>query len=421
MSDNPLKALGRAAREASHTLAELSTEERNSLLLRISAELLAAEDAILAANAEDLTAAKAAGISPAMQDRLLLNEARLKDLAADVRQVAALHDPLGEIIDGHECPSGLSLFRKRFPLGVVAAIYEARPNVTVDTAVLCLKTGNAVLLRGGKETRRTNAALIAALHLALAARGLPRACVQAVLDPNRDLVTALLHLDAYVDILIPRGGPELHRLCREQSRIPVITGGIGVCHIFVDAQVDAPRALAVIANAKTQRPSVCNAVETLLVHKDIAETFLPSLAAYLGPLGVTLHSSPAADPFLIGVPCPVTALDPAWLDKEHLTLDLNVHVVGDLDEAIAHIRAHGTGHSDAVLTENMRTAELFVRRVDSSAVYVNASTRFTDGGQFGLGAEVAVSTQKLHARGPMALEALTTYKWIGRGSYTVRT
>ena len=420
MSTNPLAGIGRAARLASHALAELNTGARNALLQSMADALLAARADILAANAQDLAAAQAAGMTEAMLDRLLLNDERLTALAADVHQVAGLHDPLGEVLDGHDCDSGLSLTRKRFPLGVVAAIYEARPNVTIDTAALCLKTGNAVILRGGKETVRSNAALMAAVHAALAAHKLPSECAQAVLDPDRELVTALLHLDEYVDMLIPRGGPGLHRLCREQSRIPVITGGIGVCHIFVDAVVDQPKALKVIANAKTQRPSVCNAVETLLVHRDAAPTFLPALAAHLAPLGVTLHASESAAPHLAAAPCPVLPLDPAWLDKEHLTLDLNIHVVADLAEAVAHIRAHGTGHSEAILTENMENAEIFIRRVDSAAVYVNASTRFTDGGQFGLGAEVAVSTQKLHARGPMALEALTTYKWIGRGAYTVR-
>ncbi len=420
MSHNPLNDMGRAARQASYLLAECGTELKNSLLRSIADKLEAYTPAILAANADDLAEAKAGGMNEAMQDRLLLNEGRLRALAADVRHVAGLHDPVGEIIDGHDTASGLTLMRKRFPLGVVAAVYEARPNVTIDTAVLCLKTANAVILRGGKETRRSNQALIRTVHAALAGHGLPEACVQAVLNPDRELVTALLHLDEHVDMLIPRGGPSLHKLCREQSRIPVITGGIGVCHIFVDASADKEKSLAVIANAKVQRPSVCNSVETLLVHQDIADAFLPALAAHLAPLKVTLHASETAAPFLAKAACPVVPLDPAWLDKEHLTLDLNVHVVVGLDEAVAHIRTHGTGHSDAVLSECMAVAERFVRRVDSSSVYVNASTRFTDGGQFGLGAEVAVSTQKLHARGPMALEALTTYKWIGRGDYTVR-
>lgn len=418
---NALEPMGKAAKEASYALAGLSGAEKNALLLSLADALEAGASDILRANAEDLEAAKASGMTESLLDRLALNPSRLAGIARDVRAVSALPDPVGEILDGRMLDSGLSLLRRRVPLGVVAAIYEARPNVTVDVTALCLKTGNAVILRGGKETTHSNAALVEAIQGCLKTFGLPAATVQAVTSPDRALVTALLHLDAYVDMLIPRGGAGLHQLCREQSRIPVITGGIGVCHIVVDESADQTKALRVIENAKIQRPSACNSVETLLVHKAIAGIFLPRLAGHLCPLGVRLHASESAMPYLSGVSAfPITPVLPGDYDKEWLTLDLNVHVVESLTEALRHIRTHGTAHSEAILTENMAAAERFEREVDASSVYVNASTRFTDGGQFGLGAEVAISTQKLHARGPMGLDALTTYKWIARGDYTIR-
>lgn len=416
---NPLESMGKAAKSASYVLAGCSSRAKNALLHTVADLLETHRGDILSANREDCAAAQASGMDEGLLDRLLLTPQRISALAGDVRRVATLPDPVGQVLDGGQLDSGLSLVRRRTPLGVVAAIYEARPNVTVDTAVLCLKTGNAVILRGGKETRRSNEALVNILQKALEQHVLPGQAVQAVTDPDRALVSALLRLDRYVDMLIPRGGPGLHRLCREQSRIPVITGGIGVCHIFVDASADPEKSLDVFVNAKVQRPSVCNAVETALVHRDIAAVFLPRLAARLAAHGVTLHASAGALPWLEGAGN-VTPSLPGEYDQEWLTLDLNVHVVADLEEALAHIREHGSGHSDAILTESMEQAECFVRSVDSAAVYVNASTRFTDGGQFNLGAEVAISTQKLHARGPMGLDALTTYKWIGVGNYSVR-
>ncbi|PLO77409.1 glutamate-5-semialdehyde dehydrogenase, partial [Klebsiella pneumoniae] len=310
--------------------------------------------------------------------------------------------------------------RRRVPLGVIGVIYEARPNVTVDVASLCLKTGNAAILRGGKETWRTNAATVKVIQQALQECGLPAAAVQAIESPDRALVGEMLKMDKYIDMLIPRGGAGLHKLCREQSTIPVITGGIGVCHIFVDETAEIAPSLKIIVNAKTQRPSTCNTVETLLVHRNIADTFLPALSKQMAESGVTLHAAPSALPALQNGPAKVEPVKAEQYDDEYLSLDLNVKVVADMDEAIAHIREHGTQHSDAILTRTLRNANRFINEVDSSAVYVNASTRFTDGGQFGLGAEVAVSTQKLHARGPMGLEALTTYKWIGFGDDTIR-
>ncbi|EOY4676085.1 glutamate-5-semialdehyde dehydrogenase [Klebsiella pneumoniae] len=415
-----LEQMGIAAKAASWQLALLSSREKNQVLEKIADYLEAQTDDILRANAEDLAEARANGLSEAMLDRLALTPARLSGIANDVRQVCNLADPVGQVIDGGLLDSGLRIERRRVPLGVIGVIYEARPNVTVDVASLCLKTGNAAILRGGKETWRTNAATVKVIQQALQECGLPAAAVQAIESPDRALVGEMLKMDKYIDMLIPRGGAGLHKLCREQSTIPVITGGIGVCHIFVDETAEIAPALKIIVNAKTQRPSTCNTVETLLVHRNIADTFLPALSKQMAESGVTLHAAPSALPALQNGPAKVEPVKAEQYDDEYLSLDLNVKVVADMDEAIAHIREHGTKHSDAILTRTLRNANRFINEVDSSAVYVNASTRFTDGGQFGLGAEVAVSTQKLHARGPMGLEALTTYKWIGFGDDTIR-
>ena len=415
-----LEQMGIAAKQASYKLAQLSSREKNRVLEKIADELEAQSEIILNANAQDVADARANGLSEAMLDRLALTPARLKGIADDVRQVCNLADPVGQVIDGGVLDSGLRLERRRVPLGVIGVIYEARPNVTVDVASLCLKTGNAAILRGGKETWRTNAATVKVIQQALQECGLPAAAVQAIESPDRALVGEMLKMDKYIDMLIPRGGAGLHKLCREQSTIPVITGGIGVCHIFVDETAELAPALKIIVNAKTQRPSTCNTVETLLVHRNIADTFLPVLSKQMAESGVTLHAAPSALPALQNGPAKVEPVKAEQYDNEYLSLDLNIKVVADMDEAIAHIREHGTQHSDAILTRTLRNANRFINEVDSSAVYVNASTRFTDGGQFGLGAEVAVSTQKLHARGPMGLEALTTYKWIGFGDDTIR-
>ncbi|EFS8900752.1 glutamate-5-semialdehyde dehydrogenase, partial [Salmonella enterica] len=396
-----LEQMGIAAKAASYKLALLSSGEKNRVLEKIADELEAQMESILSANVQDVEQARANGLSEAMLDRLTLTPARLKAIADDVRQVCNLADPVGQVIDGGLLDSGLRMERRRVPLGVVGVIYEARPNVTVDVASLCLKTGNAVILRGGKETYRTNAATVRVIQKALKACGLPEAAVQAIDNPDRSLVNEMLRMDKYIDMLIPRGGAGLHKLCREQSTIPVITGGIGVCHIFVDSSADIAPALKIIVNAKTQRPSTCNTVETLLVHQDIAERFLPALSKQMAESGVTLHGDETV--MQLHGPAKLVPLKPEKLDNEFLSLDLNVVVVENMDGAIAHIREHGTQHSDAILTSDMHNAARFVNEVDSAAVYVNASTRFTDGGQFGLGAEVAVSTQKLHARGPMGL------------------
>ncbi|MGL4860038.1 MAG: glutamate-5-semialdehyde dehydrogenase [Enterobacteriaceae bacterium] len=415
-----LQEMGKAAKEAAYELAQLSTAKKNKVLAVIADMLEAESDTILAANEQDMTAAQAAGISEAIQDRLLLTPARLAAIANDVRQVCRLQDPVGHIIDGSVMESGLNLQRRRVPVGVIGVIYEARPNVTIDVATLCLKAGNATILRGGKETCHTNAALVKVIQKALERCNLPASAVQSINSPDRELINQMLKLDRYIDMLIPRGGAGLHKLCREQSTIPVITGGIGVCHIFADRSIDCDKALAIIENAKVQRPSVCNAVETLLVHRAIAEQFLPLLAERMLGLGVTLHACPVALPLLGGTSEQVVPVQEGDYDQEWLSLDLNVLVVDGFNHAIEHIRQHSTAHTEAILTRSFSHAERFVRSIDSAAVLVNASTRFNDGGQFGLGAEVAVSTQKLHARGPMGLEALTTYKWIGYGDDLIR-
>lgn len=414
-----LEQMGIAAKAASYKLALLSSREKNRVLETIADELEAQTESILSANIQDVEQARANGLSEAMLDRLALTPARLKAIADDVRQVCNLADPVGQVIDGGLLDSGLRIERRRVPLGVIGVIYEARPNVTVDVAALCLKTGNAAILRGGKETYRTNAATVGVIQRALKECGLPEAAVQAIDNPDRALVNEMLRMDKYIDMLIPRGGAGLHKLCREQSTIPVITGGIGVCHIYIDDSAEIEAALKIIVNAKAQRPSACNSVETLLVNQSIADRFLPALSKQMAESGITLHGDDAVLRELQG-PAKRVPLKAEELDNEYLSLDLNVVLVPDIDTAIAHIRQHGTQHSDAILTRTLSNANRFINEVDSSAVYVNASTRFTDGGQFGLGAEVAVSTQKLHARGPMGLEALTTYKWIGFGDDTIR-
>ena len=417
-----LEQMGKAARLASRKLATLRRREKDAALLAIAAALESNASAVLAANAHDLADGLQKGLSPALLDRLLLDEKRLKALAADTRHVAELPDPVGEEFDARVLPNGMRLTKRRTPIGVIGVIYEARPNVTVDVAALCLKTGNASILRGGSETFRSNAALARLIRGALEACGLPGEAVQYIDDPDRELVSQLLRLDRHVDMIIPRGGASLHKLCREQATIPVITGGMGICHIFVDASADLSRAVDIVENAKTQRPSVCNALDTLLVHRAVAGEFLPKVAARLKRSGVELRAERAAMTIL-AAGGPQMGLKPAGpddFDTEWMSLVLGVKVVSGIDEAIEHIAAHSTEHSDSILTNDWRNAQRFVDEVNSSAVYVNASTRFTDGGQFGLGAEVAVSTQKLHARGPMGLEALTTYKWVGIGDGHVR-
>ncbi|QIW16774.1 glutamate-5-semialdehyde dehydrogenase [Pasteurellaceae bacterium RH1A] len=412
--------LGKAAKQAAFELAQLSSQQKNQALALIADKLEATSGLILAENCKDIKAARNRGLSEALIDRLLLTPARLQGIANDVRQVISLADPVGKILDGGRLDSGLQIQRVATPLGVIGTIYEARPNVTVDVASLCLKTGNAVILRGGSETQHTNKVLVEVIQQALEEAGLPSAAVQAITDPDRQLVMDLLKLDKYVDMIIPRGGAKLQELCKQHATIPVIVGGIGICHLFVEETADLIKSIPLIENAKTQRPSTCNTLETLLVQASIAETFLPRLAQELGQKIAGFHACPTACRILSQAGAKVEPVKDEELRQEWLSTHLNVVVVEDFAAALAHIREYSSQHSDGILTQNPQMAEAFVRAVDSAAVYVNTSTRFTDGGQFGLGAEVAVSTQKLHARGPMGLEALTTYKWVCSSDYISR-
>ncbi len=413
-----LTELGKRAKLAARKLARLTTEQKNAALHRLADALLTDQKLILAANLIDIESAKTAGLAPAMIDRLMLNESRLADIAHSVRLVADLPDPVGEIFEASTLPNGLHVRKQRVPIGVLGVIYEARPNVTVDVAGLALKSGNAVILRGGSETLNTNRAMITSLKKALSASDISIDAIQFIDSPDRALVLELLHLKDYVDMIIPRGGAGLHNFCRENSHIPVITGGIGICHLFVDDTADQDAALKIIHNAKTQRPSVCNALDTVLVHQNIAKEFLPRIVDQLAPAGVTFRAEPEAMSMLQH-----ETVSPAGekdFDTEWLSLVLGLKVVSGLDEAIDHITAHSTAHSDGILTQTDSNAQRFIAEVDSAAVYVNASTRFTDGTELGLGTEVAVSTQRLHARGPMALRELTTYKWVIVGDNHVR-
>ena len=415
-----LQQLGIAAKQAAFELSQSTSKQKDFALNTIADLLILNSDHILIANQKDVQLAKESGLSDAIIDRLLLTEERLKTIAKDVLNVMGLKDPIGEMIDGYTLKSGLRLQRKRVPIGVIGVIYEARPNVTIDIVSLCLKIGNAVILRGGKETINTNTVLIKIIQDALGRTDLPANAVQTITNPDRKFITQLLKLDRYVDMIIPRGGAALHQLCREQSTIPVITGGIGVCHIYIDETADFIKALPIIVNAKTQRPSTCNTLETLLVHRNIAKQFLPMLSQIMAENDVKLHANEEARAILDINGALVELVTDIELRQEWLSKDLNVIIVDTLTDAVEHIREYGSGHSESILTRNLINAEKFVNLVDAAAVYVNASTRFTDGAQFGLGAEVAVSTQKLHARGPMGLDALTTYKWIGYGDDLIR-
>ncbi|KQB01844.1 glutamate-5-semialdehyde dehydrogenase [Vibrio metoecus] len=414
-----LTVLGKAAKAASFQLATASTAQKNQALAIIAEQLEAQSASILAANDKDIALGREAGLSDAMLDRLLLNESRLQAIANDVRNVIKLNDPVGSEIDSRVLENGMSLARRRVPLGVVGVIYESRPNVTIDIAALCLKTGNAAILRGGKETFFSNMELVKVIQSALDKAGLPAASVQYIEKPDRELVTQLLKMDDYVDMIIPRGGAGLHKMCKENSTVPVIIGGFGISHIFVDESADVEKSVAVIENAKVQRPSACNALDTLLVHQAIAKPLLEKLVAKLNDK-VAFVAEPKAKA-LMSAAAELRDAQVDDFDTEWLSYTLGVKVVQDVQEAIDHMREHNASHSDAIMTNDLYNAERFVNTAGSAAVYVNASTRFTDGAQFGLGAEVAVSTQKLHARGPMGLEELTSYKWVGKANYLSRS
>ena len=421
-----LEKMGAAAQTATLEMSRANTDIKNVALQAIADGLESSEKDILTANKRDAEAGRRHGLSNALIDRLTLTSKSLLGMAADVRSIAALPDPIGETFDERVLPNGLSLRRQRVPIGVLGVIYESRPNVTIDVSALAGKTGNAALLRGGSETIHSNLALVQIVQRALQQANLPQSEVQFIADTDRKYVAELLRLHDFVEMIIPRGGNSLHRFCRENSSIPVITGGIGVCHLYVDTSADLAAALPVIENAKVQRPSVCNALDTLLINRSVATELLPQVVARLGHLGVTFRAEPRTISALQGttrnlVESKVIPAGPDDFDTEWLSLVLSLKVVDDLDEAIDHIGTHGTSHSDGILTETDSHAQRFVNEVDSAAVYVNASTRFTDGAQFGLGAEVAVSTQRLHARGPMGLPELTTYKWVVRGDYTTRS
>ncbi len=411
--------MGKAAKDAAFELATASTAQKNQALAIIADELEANSAAILTANAKDIELGREAGLTDALLDRLLLNEERLTGIANDVRNVISLNDPVGSEIDSKVLENGMSLSRRRVPLGVVGVIYEARPNVTIDIAALCLKTGNASILRGGKETFFSNMELVKVIQSALAKANLPAASVQYIEKPDRELVSQLLKLDDYVDMIIPRGGAGLHKMCKENSTIPVIIGGFGISHIFVDESADLEKSLNVVENSKVQRPSACNSLDTLLVHEKVAAKFLPMIVERMSDK-VTFVAEPKAKA-LMAQATQIRDAAEGDFDTEWLSYTLGVKVVADVKDAIDHMRVHNASHSDAIMTNSLINSELFINSVGSAAVYVNAATRFTDGAQFGLGAEVAVSTQKLHARGPMGLEELTSYKWVGKASYLARS
>lgn len=411
--------MGKAAKDAAFELATAPTAQKNQALAIIADELEANSAAILAANAKDIELGREAGLTDALLDRLLLNEERLTGIANDVRNVISLNDPVGSEIDSKVLENGMSLSRRRVPLGVVGVIYEARPNVTIDIAALCLKTGNASILRGGKETFFSNMELVKVIQSALAKANLPAASVQYIEKPDRELVSQLLKLDDYVDMIIPRGGVGLHKMCKENSTIPVIIGGFGISHIFVDESADLEKSLNVVENSKVQRPSACNSLDTLLVHEKVAAKFLPMIVERMSDK-VTFVAEPKAKA-LMAQATQIRDAAEGDFDTEWLSYTLGVKVVADVKDAIDHMRVHNASHSDAIMTNSLINSELFINSVGSAAVYVNAATRFTDGAQFGLGAEVAVSTQKLHARGPMGLEELTSYKWVGKANYLARS
>ncbi len=410
-------AIARDAKVASRALASATRAEKDAALHAMADALLARAGAILAANAADVDAARAGGMKPGLVDRLTLTPERIAGIADALREVAALPDPVGEVVRGSTLPNGLRLRQVRVPMGVVGMIYEARPNVTVDAAGLALKSGNAVILRGGSAAARTNTVIVTVLADALAGVGLPRNLVQSIDAHGREGAVALMHARGLVDVLVPRGGADLIQTVVRESTVPAIETGVGNCHVYVDESADIAMARRIIMNSKVQRPGVCNAAETLLVHRGIAAEFLPLAARDLVEAGVTLHADDDAAR-LAGV-ATVPAGEEDWA-TEYLSLDLAVRVVDDLDAAIEHVRTWSSGHTEAIVTSSLAAAGRWTRELDAAALIVNASTRFTDGGQFGLGAEIGISTQKLHARGPMGLSELTTTSWHVEGEGQTR-
>jgi glutamate-5-semialdehyde dehydrogenase len=404
------------AREAATVLALATRSVKDAALDAMAQALLDGTDRILSANAEDVAAAEEAGTGAHLIDRLRLDSGRVASMAQGLREVAALPDPVGEVLRGSTLANGLELRQIRVPFGVVGVIYEARPNVTADAAGICLKSGNAVLLRGSSSALRSNTAVVEVLRAALGASGLPEDCVQLAPGEGHDAVKELMRARGLVDVLIPRGGAGLIRSVVEDSTVPVIETGVGNCHVYVDAAADLDMALAIVMNSKTQRTSVCNAAESLLVHQDVAAEFLPRVVTALQDAGVTIHGDAAFSAFDGVVP----ATEEDW-GAEYLALEISAAVVPDLDAAVGHIRRHSSGHTEAIVTGSQPAARRFAAEVDSAAVMVNASTRFTDGGEFGFGAEIGISTQKLHARGPLGLPEMTSSKYVVTGDGTVRT
>lgn len=411
-----ISEMGNRGKAAANVLAVLSTRKKNETLLAIAGALENNVSQILACNAGDLENAVKCDMSISMQDRLMLNERRIRNMADAVRQIAAMDDPIGQIVDGQIRPNGLYISKVRVPLGLVGMIYEARPNVTVDAAALCLKAGNAIILRGGKEAVSTNRILTDIMRKSLEETGLPADSIQTIADTRRESVQALIGCRD-LDVLIPRGGAGLIRTCMENAKVPVIQTGVGNCHLYVDASADLEMAVQILDNAKTSRPSVCNAVESLLVHQDVAESFLPLAKARLDHHRVEWRGCPQTRKILGGGVEPASDEDYA---AEFLNFVLSCRVVPSMEEALRHIRRYSTGHSEAIVTRDLASARRFQREIDAAAIYVNASTRFTDGGEFGLGAEIGISTQKLHARGPMGVQALTTIKYLIIGEGQIR-
>jgi glutamate-5-semialdehyde dehydrogenase len=417
-----MNRMGVAVRAASRKLAASETSVRNSALEAIALGLEATEAEILAANEQDISAARDSGLGEHIIDRMVLNHDRVLAMAAACREIASMPDPVREVLDDRTMPNGLQLQRVHVPIGVIGIIYESRPNVTIDITALCLKSGNGVILRGGKEALNTNTVLARVACDAVESAGLPPDCIQFVSSTDRALVGEMLTMDRYIDLVIPRGSAELVRFVGENATMPAVTGGIGVCHTYVDATADLDKALGIVLNAKVERPTVCNAMDTLLVHSAIAERFLPDLARKFDASGVEMHADARAMAALKDMANGQRVM-PARADDfgtEFLALIAAVKVVDSLGEAMEHIAEYGSGHSEAIITEDKAAAERFLAEVDAAAVFANTSTYFNDGGQFGLGAEVAISTSKLHARGPMGLREIMTYKWVIRGDGQIR-
>ena len=416
-----METIGKSAKEAFKRLAFLNTETRNKGILSIADALITAQDLIVTENAKDIRLGEEKDLSPAVLDRLLLNRSRLESMSSDMVHVAGLPDPIGEVVDMNVMPNGMEVGRKRVPLGVIGVIYESRPNVTIDISSLCLKSGNAVILRGGSESFYSNTVLTEVIQDAVSKVGVPKEAVQYVESTDRSLVTEMLNLSQYIDLMIPRGGKDLVDMVNREAKMPSITGGVGVCHAYVDESASIDMAVEVVYNSKVQRPSVCNALDTILVHASSAPNFLPQIANVFADAGVEMRCD-IRSLSILGSRDDVkikTAGSSDW-DTEHLSLTVGVKVVDSLSDALEHIDQHGTGHTEAIITENDVTGNTFLQMVDSSAVMLNASTRFNDGGEFGLGAEVAISTNKLHARGPMGLRELTSYKWLVLGNGHIR-